>query len=127
VPPLRSKFLSSCFSEQLFGNGFAACCEDAALPFRKRSVPLILGCALASFRIEGEAQILESLETEGQSRILTTGGEADAINLFGCGSAALRSRRLGSDLSLTDKSTAENAENAKGAQSCFFKLGHTCV
>jgi len=44
------------------------------------------------FESEGEAQILESLDTEGQSRILTTGGEADAINLFGCGSAALCSQ-----------------------------------
>jgi hypothetical protein len=25
--------------------GFAACCEDAALPFRKRNALLILGCA----------------------------------------------------------------------------------
>src|SRR6267142_6384065 len=82
-----SKFLRSCFPEQLFGNGFAACCEDAALPFPK-SAPLILGCALA-FESEGTAQTVKGLDTEGQSRILTTGGKAEAI-IFGCGSAALR-------------------------------------
>ena len=77
---LGSKFLRSCFPEQLFGNGFAACCEDAALPFRK-STPLILGCALA-FESEGAAQTLKGLDTEGQSRILTTGGKAEA-SVFG--------------------------------------------
>ncbi len=73
--------------EQLFVNGFAACCEDVALPFRKYG-PLILGCALA-FESEGGAQILKGLDPEGQSRILTTDGKAEAI-VFGCGTAALR-------------------------------------
>jgi hypothetical protein len=42
------------------------------------------------FESKGEAQILAGVDTEGHSHILTTGGEADAIIFFGCGSAALR-------------------------------------
>lgn len=71
-----------------FSNGFAACCEDAAMPFR-RGVPFFWAVPLHDFEWEGEAQILERLGTEGHSHILTTDGEADAI-FFGFGSAALR-------------------------------------
>jgi hypothetical protein len=58
--------------------GFAACCEDAALPFRVEAL-LIWAAPSDSKASQGAAQNQRATAaTEGQSRILTTGGEAVA-------------------------------------------------
>src|SRR6267142_3232775 len=87
--PLRSKFLSSCFSEQLFGNGFAACCEDAALPFRK-SAPFDFG--LRPAMISNRRAKPKSWRASTRKGTATSSQQAakPMRSSFGCGSTALR-------------------------------------
>ena len=67
------------------GFGLAACCEDAALPFRNSAV-IRPGYALYSGLVasnplseKGHSPEPSGQLTEGQSRILTTGGQAETV------------------------------------------------